>query len=218
MQNEVGQGTDVEWTVEAILGRLRELPRCPSVSEADLTAHAEHIYFAGRRPDSEKPKAAAEALSKARNALVALGPTARYALRGTMLELRPDPWHHPVDGYMPVPPSPWDPRYQRPLDVDLLLDAIARAEAAQRGHITPGSPEKIAAGALARALVRAWYCITGAWPPADPYQNPDAAHPFHQLASDLFALAGRRDSWQSQIRVAVRNLKHDNKVDPIGTH
>jgi len=184
----------VEWTVGAVLGRLRELPRCPGVADADLEAHAEDIYFGGYWAKSETPKAAAEALSKANTALAALGPRARHALTRAMRELRPDPWHHPVDGYMPVPPSPWDLQYQRPLGGDLLLEAVAQAEAAQREHIAPGSPEKIAANALARALVRAWYRITGAWPPADPYQDPDAAHPFHQLASDLFVLAGRRDS------------------------
>jgi hypothetical protein len=167
--------------------------------------------------DIEKPKAAADALGKARADLAAFEPRARYALTRAMRELRPDPWHRPVDGYMPLPPSPWDPQYQRPLGVDLLLEAVAQAEAAQRVHIAPGPPEKIAANALARRIVHAWYRITGAWPPADPYQDPDAAHPFHQLASNLFVLAGRRDSWQSQIR-GRPDLKHDNKLDPMRDH
>jgi hypothetical protein len=198
----------VEWTVEAILTRLRELPRSPGIAEAVLTEHAEEIYLAGCRTENEKPRAAADALSKAHAAVAALGPRARHALARAIRELRPDPWHHPVDGYMPLPPSPWDLQYQRPIDVDLLLEALAQAEAAQRVHVAPGPPEKVAANVLARAVVWAWHCITGAWPPADPYADP--THLFHQLASELFKFAGRRDSWQSQIRVAVRELKHDN--------
>lgn len=198
---------EAQWTMEAILARLGDLPRCPSVAEADLEGHAESIYVAGCRTDSETAKAAAGSLARAHAALAALGPRARYALTRALHELRPDPWHHPVGGYMPVPPSPWDPQYQRPLSVDLLLEALDTAQGAQRAHVAPGRREKLTANLLAEAIVHAWYQITGAWPPADPYKDRDAVHPFDKLACDLFQLAGRRDWSQSQTRVAIRTLK-----------
>jgi hypothetical protein len=199
----------VEWTKEAILARLRELPRCPGVVDADLQGHAEDIFFAGSWAESEKPKVAAVALGKAHTAVAALGPRARQALTRAIGELRPDPWHHPVDGYMPVPPSPWDPQYQRLLDANLLLEAFSRAEAEQRGYVARGRPQRLSSNLLAAAIVRAWHRIVGACPPSDLYEDQDAVRPFHQLAFDLFKSAKRQDSWQSPIRIAIRELRHD---------